>query len=258
MMLTEDCSKYDLKHLKDCVCAGEPLYPEVYNKVLNAMGLRLREGFGQSETVAAIANFPWMECKPGSMGKPSPTYDVDIVDDEGHSLPTGEQGHVIFRLDNGRPAGMFDCYYRAQEVTDQAFRDGLYYTGDIAYRDEDGYYWYVCRADDTIKSSGYKIGPFEVESVLQEHPAVQECAVTGVPDPIRGQIVKATIVLSADFMPSEELVKELQEFVKHTTAPYKYPRLIEFVEALPRTHSGKISRNVIRKTDLAKAGACEG
>ncbi len=252
MMLMEDCSKYDLKHLKDCVCAGEPLYPEVYNKILEVMGLRLREGFGQSETVVAIANFPWMEGKPGSMGKPSPTYDIAIIDDEGNLCGDGEQGHVVYKLDGSRPAGMFCRYHRNQELTDKAFRDGLYYTGDIAYRDEDGYYWYVCRADDTIKSSGYKIGPFEVESVLQEHPAVHECAVTGVPDPIRGQIVKATIVLAADFEPSDVLAKELQDFVKHNTAPYKYPRLVEFVDALPRTHSGKVSRNVIRKTDQEK------
>ena len=252
-IVKEDCSKYDLQHLKYCVVAGEPLYPEVYNSVYNALGIKIMEGFGQSETAIAIANFPWMEPKPGSMGKPSPTYDVDLVDENGNSCGVGEDGHIVFRTDRQIPAGMFRGYYRNKELTDTAWHDGVYYTGDIAKRDEDGYYWYVGRADDAIKSSGYKIGPFEVESALHEHPAVHECAITGVPDELRGQIVKATVVLSSGYSGSTDLVVELQNHVKKITAPYKYPRIIEFVAALPKTTSGKISRAEIKKAD-AKNG----
>ena len=252
-LVKEDCSQYDLRHLKYCVVAGEPLYPEVYNSVYNALGIKIMEGFGQSETAIAIANYPWMEPKPGSMGKPSPTYDVDLIDENGNSCAVGEEGHIVYRTCKQKPAGMFCCYYRNKEMTDAAWHDGIYYTGDIARRDEDGYYWYVGRADDAIKSSGYKIGPFEVESALHEHPAVHECAITGVPDELRGQIVKATIILSPGYTGSNELVVELQNHVKKITAPYKYPRIIEFVDALPKTTSGKISRAEIKKAD-AKNG----
>lgn len=258
MLVKADLSQYNLKHLRHLCVAGEPLYPEVFNSVKETMGLMIHEGFGQSEGTVAIANFyPWMKPKPGSMGKPSPGYDVDLVDDEGHSCATGEEGYVVFHTDKGKAVGMFCGYYRSPEQTRATWHDGLYYTGDIAWRDEDGYYWYVGRADDAIKSSGYKIGPFEVESALQEHPAVHECAITGVPDAIRGQVVKATVVLNPEYTGSDELVKELQNFVKHVTAPYKYPRVIEFVDALPKTISGKICRSVIKHADARKMSNCE-
>lgn len=252
MMIQEDCLKYDLSSLQYLCVAGEPLYPEVFNNVQKAWGLQIMEGFGQTEGTVAIANYPWMEPKPGSMGKPSPGYEVDLVDDRGKPVGVGEQGHIVFRTDQRVAVGMFNGYYRAPDLTQSVWHDGIYYTGDIAYRDSDGYYWYVGRSDDAIKSSGYKIGPFEVESALQEHPAVRECAVTGVPDEIRGQAVKATIVLSEGHEGSPDLIRELQEHVKTITAPYKYPRLIEFVEALPRTISGKVMRVEIRKADELK------
>lgn len=254
MMVKENCEKYDLSSLKYCVVAGEPLYPEVFYKVLDGMGLRLMEGFGQSETTVAIANYPWMEPKPGSMGKPSPNYDVDLVDDDGLPVGVNEHGHVVFRTDRGKPVGMLCCYYRSPELTDATWHDGLYYTGDIAWRDEDGYYWYVGRADDTIKSSGYKIAPFEVESVLHEHPAVAECAVTGVPDDLRGQLIKATIVLHEGYEAGDAMVMNIQEHVKSLTAPYKYPRVIEFVSELPRTTSGKVKRAEIKRRDVMGVG----
>jgi acetyl-CoA synthetase len=210
------------------------------------------EGFGQTETVVQIANFPWMDPKPGSMGKPTPGYDIDIVTDDGRSCDAGEEGQVIIRTDRNRPAGMFCGYHRDPELSNAVWHDGIYYTGDVAWRDEDGYYWYVGRNDDMIKSSGYRIGPFEVESVLMEHPAVLECAVTGVADELRGQVVKATVVLSSKYSPSDELVDELQTHVKTVTAPYKYPRIIEFVESLPRTISGKVRRVEIRTKDKHK------
>ena len=194
----------------------------------------------------------WMEPKPGSMGKPSPLYDMDLVDENGKSVEPGEVGEIVIRLDKGKPTGLMLGYYRDEEKTSQAMRDGLYHTGDTAYKDEDGYFWYVGRTDDIIKSSGYRIGPFEVESVIMEHPSVLECAVTGVPDPVRGQIVKATIVLAKGYQPTEELKKEIQDYVKTHTAPYKYPRIIEFVEELPKTISGKIRRTEIRAKDRAK------
>lgn len=258
MLVKEDCSAYDLSGLKYLVVAGEPLYPEVFNSVYKCFGLKIMEGFGQSETTVAIANFPWMEPKPGSMGKPSPGYEVELLDDDGNVCDDGEEGHVVFRTDIRMPVGMFNGYYRGREITDTAWHDGVYYTGDIAWRDSDGYYWYVGRADDAIKSSGYKIGPFEVESALQEHPAVHECAITGVPDQIRGQIIKATIVLNPGYVGSDELVKELQDHVKSITAPYKYPRVIEFTDALPKTITGKISRRTIKHADLERyAGVAE-
>ncbi len=248
----EDVSKYDFSNLRYCVTAGEPLYPEVYEGFLKSTGLKLMEGFGQTETVVLVANFPWMEPKPGSMGKPTPGYDIDIVTDDGRICEVGDEGQVVIRTDRGDPSGMFRGYHRDPELTASVWHDGVYYTGDVAWRDEDGYYWYVGRNDDMIKSSGYRIGPFEVESVLMEHPAVLECAVTGVADDLRGQVVKATIVLSSGYSPSNELVDELQNHVKTVTAPYKYPRIVEFVESLPRTISGKVRRVEIRTKDKHK------
>lgn len=226
--------------------AGEPLNPEVYHQFLKATGIKLMEGYGQTELTLTVATFPWMEPKPGSMGKPAPGYDVDIVDDNGHTCDIGEEGQIVVRTHDSKPVGMFNGYYKDSERTREVWHDGIYYTGDIAWRDEDGYFWFVGRADDVIKSSGYRIGPFEVESALMEHPAVLECAVTGAPDPIRGQVVKATVVLAKGYKPSHELIEELQNHVKTTTAPYKYPRIIEFVDELPKTISGKIRRVEIR------------
>ena len=248
-LIQEDISKYDLKSLEYCVVAGEPLNPEVYNQFLSATGLKLMEGYGQTELTVVLATFPWMKPKPGSMGKPTPGYDIDIIDEEGNSCGIGEEGQIIIRTDKGKPVGMFDGYYRDQQMTNKVWRDGIYYTGDMAWRDEDGYYWFVGRSDDVIKSSGYRIGPFEVESALIEHPAVLECAITAVPDEIRGQVVKATVVLSKGYTPSDELKIELQDHVKRVTAPYKYPRIIEFVDELPKTISGKIRRVEIRDQD---------
>jgi len=248
----EDCSKYDFSRLEYCVTAGEPLYPEVYQGFLAATGLKLMEGFGQTETVIQVGNWLCMEPKPGSMGLPSPGWDIDIVNEEGTSCEVGEEGQIVIRTDKNIPVGMFCDYYRDPELTNKTWHDGIYYTGDVAWRDEDGYYWYVGRNDDMIKSSGYRIGPFEVESALMEHPAVLECAITGVPDELRGQVVKATVVLSEGYEPCDELVVELQNHVKSVTAPYKYPRIIEFVEQLPRTISGKVRRVEIRSRDKAK------
>ena len=221
----------------------------VENKKLT--GIKLMEGFGQTETTLTVATFPWMEPKPGSMGLPNPQYDVDLIDSEGRSVEAGEQGQIVIRTSKGKPLGLFKEYYRDAERTHEAWHDGIYYTGDVAWKDEDGYLWFVGRADDVIKSSGYRIGPFEVESALMTHPAVIECAITGVPDEIRGQVVKATIVLSKDYKAraGEELIKELQNHVKKVTAPYKYPRVIEFVDELPKTISGKIRRVEIREND---------
>jgi acetyl-CoA synthetase len=248
-LIKEDLSNYDLSSLKYCVVAGEPLNPEVYKQFLDQTGIKLKEGYGQTELTVVLATFPWIEPKPGSMGKPSPGYDVAIVDEEGELCEPGNEGEIIIRTVNGKPAGMFHGYYRDEELTRKVWSDGIYRTGDMAWCDEDGYYWFVGRADDVIKSSGYRIGPFEVESALMEHPAVLECAITAVPDPDRGQIVKATVVTSKNYEPSENLAKELQEHVKRVTAPYKYPRIIEFVTELPKTISGKIRRVQIRDAD---------
>ena len=246
-LIKEDLSKYDLSNLTYCTVAGEPLNPEVYNQFLNMTGIKLMEGYGQTELVVTVATFPFLEPKPGSMGKPSPTYDIDIVGEDLKSCEVGEEGQIVIRLDKKRPLGMFLGYYRDTELTQKVWNNDIYFTGDIAWKDEDGYFWFVGRADDVIKSSGYRIGPFEVESALLEHPSVLECAITGVPDPDRGQVVKATIVLSKNYHPSDELVVELQEHVKKVTAPYKYPRIIEFVNELPKTISGKIRRVEIRE-----------
>ena len=248
-LIKEDLSKFDLSALKYAVVAGEPLNPEVYHAFLRATGLRLMEGFGQTESVVLLANYPWITPRPGSMGKPSPGYDIDLLNEHGESCEVGEEGQIVIHTDRGIPKGLFRGYYRDPQLTESVWREGCYYTGDMAWRDEDGYYWFVGRADDLIKTSGYRVGPFEVESALMEHPAVLECAVTGVPDPTRGQVVKATVVLTRGYLPSPALVSELQEHVKHVTAPYKYPRIIEFLDELPKTISGKIRRVEIRATD---------
>ena len=248
-LIKEDLKKYDLSHLKYCVVAGEPLNPEVFKQFFDATGLTLMEGYGQTECTVALATYPWMKPKPGSMGKPSPGYCIDILDSEGKSVEEGEIGQIIIRTDKQSPTGMFCGYFRDEKLTNSVWNNGIYYTGDMAWFDEDGYYWFVGRADDIIKSSGYRIGPFEVESALVEHPAVLECAITAVPDPERGQIVKATVVLAKDFVASDELAKQLQDHVKKVTAPYKYPRIVEFVAELPKTISGKIRRVQIRNQD---------
>ena len=242
---------HDLSSLKYCCIAGEALNPDVFNNWKQATGIMLMEGFGQTETTLTIANLRGMIPKPGSMGKPSPQYEVDIVDENGESCAPGQTGEIVIRADP-KPPGLLMCYYRNEDKTKAAIHDGWFHTGDVAWKDEDGYYWYVGRNDDVIKSSGYKISPFEIESVLVLHPAVLECAVTGVPDPIRGQIVKATVVLKDGYQPSEELKKELQNFVKKETAPYKYPRALDFVKELPKTVNGKIMRATIRKGDEKK------
>lgn len=248
-LIKEDLSGFDLSSLKYCTTAGEALNPEVFNKFREMTGIRIMEAFGQTETTACLMTPYWMEPKPGAMGKPSPHYDIDLVDEDGNSVEPGEVGEIVVRYGEEMPVGLMIGYYRDEERTNQARHDGLYHTGDTAWRDEDGYFWYVGRTDDIIKSSGYRIGPFEVESVIMEHKSVLECAVTGVPDPIRGNIVKATIVLAKGYTPSEELKKEIQEYVKSHTAPYKYPRIIEFVDELPKTISGKIRRTEIRARD---------
>lgn len=250
-LIREDLSKFDLSSLEYCTTAGEALNYSVYEEFKRITGIRLMEGFGQTETTLTLATFPWMEPKPGSMGVPNPQYHIDLLTPDGRSAEDGEQGQIVIRTDKGKPLGLFKEYYRAPELTADAWHDGIYYTGDVAWRDEDGYYWFVGRADDVIKSSGYRIGPFEVESALMTHPAVVECAITGVPDEIRGQVVKATIVLAKDYKEQAglELIKELQDHVKRVTAPYKYPRVIEFVNELPKTISGKIRRVEIRQKD---------
>ena len=247
-LIREDFSKYDLSKLKWATVAGEPLNPIVYDTFNQLTGLKLHEGFGQTETTLQIATFPWMEPKPGSMGVPSPQFDVQLIDTENKDCEDGEVGQIVIRTSKKVPVGLFSGYYKDEEKTASCHYGGLYYTGDLAWRDEDGYYWFVGRVDDVIKSSGYRIGPFEVESALMTHPAVVECAVTGAPDDIRGQVVKATIILAQAYRPgSKELAKEIQEHVKTVTAPYKYPRIVEFVTELPKTISGKIRRVEIRE-----------
>ncbi|WP_373718734.1 AMP-binding protein [Bacteroides heparinolyticus] len=250
-LIKEDITRYDLSSLEYCTTAGEALNYSVYETFKQVTGIRLMEGFGQTETTLTLGTFPWMEPKPGSMGVPNPQYDIDLLTPDGRPAEDGEQGQIVIRTDKEKPIGLFKEYYRAPELTEEAWHGGIYYTGDVAWRDEDGYYWFVGRADDVIKSSGYRIGPFEVESALMTHPAVVECAITGVPDEIRGQVVKATVILSKEYKEraGEELIKELQNHVKRVTAPYKYPRVIEFVDELPKTISGKIRRVEIRKND---------
>jgi len=254
-LIRENISNYDLSSLEYCSIAGEALNPAVYDQFLKLTGIELKEGYGQSETTLAIFTSPWTTAKPGSMGLPNPHYDIDLVNTEGISVATGEHGQIVIRTDKKCPVGLFKGYYRNTELTNEAWHDGIYYTGDMAWRDEDGYFWFVGRADDVIKSSGYRIGPFEVESALMTHPAVVECAITGVPDDIRGQVVKATIILATDYKnrQHENLKHEIQEHVKNVTAPYKYPRIIEFVDQLPKTISGKIRRTEIRANDILKS-----
>ncbi len=246
-ILLEDLTKYDLSSLKYVTTAGEALNREVFDQFYKITGLKIMEGFGQTETTLSIANLVGNELKLGSMGKPTPQYDVDIVDENGISVAAGEVGEIVIRIDKGIPYGLFDGYYLNEATTKKAMHDGLYHTGDMAWKDEDGYYWYMSRIDDVIKSSGYRIGPFEIESVIMELPFVVECAITGVPDPIRGQIVKATVVLTEGTVPSDELKKQIQTYVKENTAPYKYPRVVEFVDELPRTTNGKVRRVALRK-----------
>ncbi len=241
--IKEDLSKYDLSSIRHAAIAGEALNPEVLQQFRKATGLTLMEGFGQTETALSIANLAGMQPKPGSMGKPTPLYNVDIVSPDGHSVAIGETGEIVIRMEGDKQVGLFLGYYRDEEKTREVCHDGLYHTGDTAWRDEDGYYWYVGRVDDVIKSSGYRIGPFEIESVIMELPYVLECGVSAAPDPTRGQIVKASVVLTQDKEPSEALKKEIQEYVKKKTAPYKYPRIVVFRDSLPKTISGKIQRN---------------
>ena len=254
-MIREDLSKYDLSALRYCCTAGEALNPAVYDKFLEQTGIRLMEGFGQTETTMTLGTMPWMEPKPGSMGKPNGQYEIDLLKPDGTPCEDGEKGEIVVRVGEKKPVGLFKEYYRDEELTRQAWHDGYYFTGDMAWRDEDGYYWFEGRIDDVIKSSGYRIGPFEVESALMTHPAVVECAITGVPDDIRGMVVKATVVLGKEWKDKagDALIKELQQHVKRETAPYKYPRIIEFVDELPKTISGKIRRVEIRRKDNAQA-----
>ncbi len=250
--IKEDLSKYDLSSIKYATTAGEALNPEVFNQFKKATGLTIMEGFGQTETTLSIANFVGSTPKIGSMGKASPLYDVVVLDPDGNPCKTGDTGEICIRTKDGAPCGLFIGYYLDEEKTNEVWHDGYYHTGDQATMDEDGYLWYVGRIDDVIKSSGYRIGPFEIESVIMELPYVLECAITPVPDEVRGQIVKATIVLTKGTVGTDELKKEIQEYVKTHTAPYKYPRIVEFVDELPKTISGKVRRVEIRNKDANK------
>jgi acetyl-CoA synthetase len=257
MLILADLEKFDLRELRHCVSAGEPLNPEVIRVWQEGTGLTIYEGYGQTELLLVIGTFPCMKVKQGSMGRPSPGWQIELHDDDGRPVPQGEVGRIAIRV-KPRPVGLFDGYLYDDEANREAFVGDFYYTGDKAYVDCDGYFWFVGRDDDVIKSSGYRIGPFEVESALMEHPAVKEAAVVGSPDVIRGMIVKAFIVLKDGFTPSEKLIKDIQNFVKKTTAPYKYPRAIEFVDDLPKTISGKIRRNVLREQELEHGQADPG
>lgn len=253
-LIQEDLTKYDFSSIQHCSMAGEPLNPEVFYKWQKATGLEIREGFGQTEGSVLFANFPWIDVKPGSTGKPTPIYDIQLVDENGEQVEDGIVGTIVIKNASSRPTGLFREYYKNPEAMADQWPGADYSTGDTAWRDSDGYIWFVGRNDDVIKCSGYRIGPFEVESALMTHDAVLECAVTAVPDAMRGQVVKATVVLTKAYKEkaSPELVKELQNHVKNATAPYKYPRVIEFVDELPKTTSGKIMRTAIRKADEAK------
>ncbi len=243
MMIKEDISKYDLSSVRHMTTAGEALNPEVYRQFEKATGLQILEGFGQSESTMIIGNLTGAPHKIGSMGKPAPIYDVDLLDADGKPVPDGETGEIVIRVADGAPCGLFTGYYNAPEKTAEVWHDGYYHTGDTAWRDEDGFYWFVGRVDDVIKSSGYRIGPFEIESVIMELPFVLECGVSAEPDEVRGQVVKASIVLVKGTEPTEELKREVQRYVKEHTAPYKYPRIVVFRDSLPKTTSGKIQRN---------------
>ena len=253
-LIHEDFSNYDLSSLRYCCTAGEALNPAVFDKFKELTGISLMEGFGQTETTMTLGTMPWTKPKPGSMGLPNPQYDIDLIKPDGTPCEDGEKGEIVVRTEKGKPVGLFKEYYRDEELSKNVWHDDVYHTGDVAWRDEDGYYWFEGRIDDVIKSSGYRIGPFEVESALMTHPAVVECAITGVPDDIRGMVVKATVVLHKDWKAKagDDLIKELQNHVKHVTAPYKYPRIIEFVDELPKTISGKIRRVEIREKDNKK------
>ena len=243
MMVKQDISKYDLSSVQHMTTAGEALNPEVYRQFENLTGLQIHEGFGQTESTMIIGNLIGAPHKIGSMGKPAPIYDVELVDADGKPVKASENGEIVVKIKDGIPCGLSVGYYGDAEKTAETWKDGLYHTGDVAWRDEDGYFWYVGRVDDVIKSSGYRIGPFEIESVIMELPYVLECGVSAVPDEVRGQIVKASIVLVDGTEPTEELKKEIQTYVKEKTAPYKYPRIVVFRDSLPKTASGKIQRN---------------
>lgn len=253
-MLQEDVSKYDLSSIRHCATAGEPLNPEVTRRWKELTGLQIYEGFGQSEGPVLVANFKWLTPIAGSTGKPNPLFNIQLIDRDGNICEDGDEGSLtIMDVKNHPPVGLFTGYYNNPQLTEENLGGIGYNTGDMLWRDSDGYYWFVGRNDDVIKCSGYRIGPFEVESALIEHPAVVECAITGAPDPIRGQVVKATIVLAKGYQPSPELTKELQNYVKKVTAPYKYPRVVEYVDELPKTIGGKIKRAQIRKLDESTA-----
>ena len=249
-LIQEDLSKYDFSSCEHWSTAGEPLSDEVFNKWKEITGKEIHEGFGQTETTLSLFNYGNEKIKPGSLGKSAPYYNVTLLDEMGNEVQDGEIGEIVVELKDGKTfPGLFMTYFGDPEKTKQVMHDGYYHTGDNAWRDEDGYFWFTGRNDDVIKCSGYRIGTFEVESVLMQHPAIVECAVTGAPDPVRGQVVKATVILAKGYEPSDELVKDIQNFVKKTTAPYKYPRIVDFVSELPKTISGKIRRNVIRETE---------
>jgi acetyl-CoA synthetase len=264
-LIKEDLSHFDFSFIRHTTVAGEPLSPEVYHQIKAKTGLEIREGFGQSEGSVLAAAYKWIPVRPGSMGRPSPLYGLDLLDEDMQSVDDGivgnisvtEAGDNMYEGNAGKVPGLFRGYWKDEAATRKCWHGGVYQTGDMAWRDGEGYYWFIGRNDDVIKCSGYRIGPFEVESALMEHPSVLECAVTAAPDPMRGQVVKATIVLARDWEPSDELRKELQNHVKKTTAPYKYPRIVEFTDELPKTSSGKIQRNVIRKRDLEKAAVAK-
>ena len=251
MLILADLDKFDFTELRHCVSAGEPLNPEVIKAWKDATGLNIYEGYGQTETVLCIGTFPCMEARYGSMGKPSPGWVIELQDENGKPVGVHEEGRIAIKVEPW-PVGMFSGYLDNPEENKKSFVNGWYYTGDKAYKDEDGYYWFIGRDDDVIKASGYRIGPFEVESALIEHPSVQEAAVVGSPDDIRGLIVKAFVILKPGFTPSDALVRDLQSHVKKVTAPYKYPRLIEFVDSLPKTISGKIRRIELRERELKR------
>ncbi len=252
VFVLQDLNKYNFKALRHCVAAGEPLNPEVIDVWEKATGLKIRDGYGQTETVLLVGTFPPLEVKAGSMGKPSPGFTVAVIDDDCNEVPVNQEGDIAVRIKPERPVGIFKEYWKEPERTAATVRGDWYLTGDRAVRDEDGYIWFVGRSDDVILSSGYRIGPFEVESALIEHPAVAESAVVASPDEFRGEVVKAFVILTPGYKPSDELVKEIQEFVKSNTAPYKYPREIEFVEELPKTISGKIRRVELRDMEKKK------
>ena len=252
MMVLEDLRIYDFSNLRHCTGAGEPLNPEVMKQWEDGTGLQIYDGYGQTETVLLVGNFRCNEIKPGSMGKPVPGFVIDIVDDEGSKVPDGEEGQIAVKIKPVRPVGLFKEYWRDPEAMETSFYGDWYFTGDKAFKDSDGYFWFVGRADDVIISAGYRIGPFEVESALIEHPAVAESAVVASPDELRGEIVKAFIILAPGYLPSDELVENLQSHVRSTTAPYKYPRLVEFVSELPKTVSGKIRRVELREMEFNK------